>query len=384
MPLKATDIYQILSEWPRRGPCTEDEMMARESLVTQLVGEPGVEVSEEGLHVPQTHIPFLWMMAIAQSVTIAAANWAPYFAFFSGLVVFSCYFLFVDGRVSPLVWWTRKKVTANIVAGKGLGKRLLLILAHVDTPAFSVSEYLTARQFQRAAQYIAVALYTLGFVIPAFVIMGYEASVFVIISNGLLILALPVLQQVSYMRAGFVRSEETNEAGIAAATATASTLWRSMPADTEVRLLLTTGQTLGAEHYWRLHRQELKTRDTTVVSFDGIGTGKLSFYGACGNFVPLEHTAALIETAEAIAMKENRFSSVIRCSGRSARIEAACFLRDKIPAFTLTSRGNSVSSLGKNQSKSDLDQMELCVDFAETFIRSLCGEALCSKSFEEK
>jgi len=384
MPLKAADIYQILSEWPRRGACTEDEMMARESLVTLLVGEPDVDVSEEGLHVPQTHIPFLWMMVVAQVATVSAANWAPYIAFFSGLLVFSCYFLFVDGRLSPLVWWPRKKVSANIVADKGAGKRLILILAAVDTPAFSIAEHLMPVRFRWAAFYIVVALYALGFIVPALALLGHHVSILTITIIGLLLISGPLLQQISYMRAGFVRRKEGNEAGVAAAMATASNLWRSMPACTEVRLILTTGQTLGAQHYWRLHRYELKTRDTTVISFDGVGSGKISFNGACGQFVPLMHPVALTEAAETIAMTENRFNGIIKCPSTSARIEAACFLRDKIPAFSLMSRGSPKPKPIKTHSNHDVSQMELCVDFAETFIRYLCRDTLSPKPAEEK
>ncbi|MBL4837314.1 MAG: hypothetical protein JKY34_07025, partial [Kordiimonadaceae bacterium] len=166
MPLEVQNIFNSLLEWPQRGTGSEDEMMAREQLVTHLEGEPGVDTVEEAFLAPATALPFFAVVAAGQVFAMWAASSMALIALLAGGTFFVSYFLFVDGRISPLVWLTPKKITANLVAKKGEGRRLFILMAHLDSAPASYAHRPDQIKKHIVYKYLAVGASGLGVLIP--------------------------------------------------------------------------------------------------------------------------------------------------------------------------------------------------------------------------
>ncbi|MEX0298054.1 MAG: hypothetical protein AB3N28_03220, partial [Kordiimonas sp.] len=175
MPLDTRTIFNSLLEWPHRGAGSEDEMMAREMLITHLEGEHGVDIVEEAFYAPATYLPFFMMIAVGAGLAIWTASEMLYFSLAIGLLTFISHVLFFDWRVSPLIWFSPKKITANLVAKKGSGKRLFILMAHLDSAPASFAYRPDQVKNFTVSVYLSTALFASSVLIPIFAIAGYMA-----------------------------------------------------------------------------------------------------------------------------------------------------------------------------------------------------------------
>ena len=379
MPLSATDIFNKLSEWPHRGAGSENEMMAREMLMTQLVGEPGVDVAEEGLMAPATYLPFFWMVALGQALAIIISIWFPLGAIMAGLVFFISHFLFFDWRVSSLVWWSPKKLTANLVAKKGNGRRLILLMAHLDSAPASFAYRAEQVKNFAVSVYLGTAIVGLGVIIPVLDSYGWVAPLWLRLLLVAAVLAQPIIASVDFWRFGYTPGANDNLSGVAAATEAASRLWRHMPANSEIRLVITTAEEagmLGAQHYYKMHEDELKDRDTHVLNFDTVGNANLKYIVRSGGFTPVHYYGELMKAAKQASLQNPKFKGITAGIHRVGDFDSVWFARGGISTLTIASYDDEAMMPHIHTPKDtrafvDIRQMVLSAAYGEALIRLL-------------
>ena len=382
MPLKAEDIFTKLNDWPHRGTGTEEEMEARETLFTILTGEYGVEINEEGFEAPPTYIRFFWVTAIICAISVLGANLMPAVMVLLGALGFGSYFLFMDWRVSPLVWWGAQTPTANLVAKKGSGKRLYILMAHLDSAPASFAYRPGQVQNFRASLYVATAIMAMGVFVP--LVAGFGIT---IDSTAQWVIAGAVLGQaliasIDYWRLGYVPGANDNLSGVAAATSAASHLWRYMPEDAEVRLVITSAEEagmLGAQHYWQAHREELKGRETYVINLDTVGCSELKFVTKSGSFTETRYDNALTHAAHTARSSNDVFAAIGPAHHQVGDFDSVWFARDGMPAITIASydRHGLMPAIHTPEDTADrvnMDQMTKAARFAEALVRMTPGQ----------
>lgn len=377
--LTAREIFSKLSEWPHRGCGSEEEMEAREELIAALTGEYGVHVTDEGFFCPKSYVPFFWLLALGQVGVIALTPMAPAIMLGAGLLLFMSHVLFFDWRVSPLIWWGAKTVTANVSASKGAGKRLLILMAHLDSAPSSFAYRPKQVRSFKASVYLGTFILGLGVIIP---VLGTQGIIMPLWLSGIgmaLLIGQAVMASVDFWRFGYTPGANDNLTGVAAATEVASRLWKTMPPDMEVRLLITSGEEagmLGAQHYWKQHREELKVRDTHVLNFDTVGFGKLCYVTESGGFTPVYYDGALAQTAAAVAKLDDRYKHIKPAKHHVGDFDSVWFVRDGFSALTIAAYDDEglMPHIHTMEDKADhvnMDIVDSAVAFGEAIARTL-------------
>jgi hypothetical protein len=366
-----------LSEWPHRGTGTEEEFEAREALSSQIAGEPGVFMTEEGFFAPATYLPFLWTVTLTEVAMLGLLNGFPLLALFGSLLSFISYFLFMDWRKSPMVWWWSSKITANLVSSKGEGSKLVILMAHIDSaPASFAYRRSQVKNFSKSI-YGSVGLFALPPIFALFAEFGFTLPGWLLSLIAALLLISVLLASIDYWRFGFTHGANDNLTGVAAATAAASNLWREMPEDTEVRLVITSaeeGGMLGAQHYYDAHREELHSKHTMVVNIDTVGYGKLSYVRKSGSFTPVTYPGILHQTAKLLA-GTGAFPDIRSAVHKVGDFDSVWFARAGIPSLTLAAYDANglmpyIHTPEDTVEHVDYKLMESAAGFAETIIRS--------------
>ena len=370
MPLEAEEIYNSLLEWPNRAVGSEDEMMARERLVTHLEGEPGVHVVEEALLVPSSSLPLFTAVVMAQLFAVWAASTMALIALLLASVFWFSYLLFLDGRNSPLVWLMPKKVSANLVAKKGSGRRLFILMAHLDCAPRPFFETDTFSAHKTEIYYGTIGVLSLGVLVSVFAVNEIILPDWF---NALVSLLLVSLLAISSFHIWLVRygpKAKGNLTGVASAVTAASHLWRRLPHDTEVRLLLTTGYgagTLGTQHYWQQHDEDFKYRDDFVVNVELLGEGKLSYVAKSGPFLSIQYTNILTRTAQAVNGHNEQLEGISPSSVALAHSDAISFHYGGLPTISLCSM--PYGAITGDMASDPIEQMALAAQYAETIVR---------------
>ncbi len=381
MPLIATDIFEKLGEWPHRGVGSEEEMEAREALITILTAEFEVEITEEGFDAPPSYLRFFWSVIIVASVAVLGANMMPVMMMLLGALGFVSYFLFFDWRVSPLIWWGAQNTTANLVASKGNGKRLYILMAHLDSAPASFAYRPGQVQNFRTALYLATGIVALGVLVPMVAGFGYEIDLATrLVFIGALI-GLAVLASIDFWRFGYTQGANDNLSGVAAATMAASHLWRHMPDDAEVRLVITSAEEvgmLGAQHYWQTHREELKSRETYLINLDTVGCDQLKFVTKSGGFTPVVYNNDLTSSADVLTGSNEIFREVTDGSHEVGDFDSVWFVRDDIQAITLASYDRQglmpqIHTMADTAGRVNVNTMTKAARFAEALVRITPG-----------
>ncbi len=385
MPLQAKAIFDRLNQWPHRGVGSEEEMEARETLITILTGEHGVDIAEEGFDAPPSYLRFFWLTGLIACAAVMGANLMPAIMMLLGSLGFISFFLFMDWRVSPLIWWGAQKTTANLVASKGQNnpgqkgqvQRLFILMAHLDSaPASFAYRPGQVRNF-RTSVYVSTGLISLGVIVPMIVGLGGSVDVVTRLVIVGLIIGAQLLASVDFWRLGYVPGANDNLSGVSAAVAAASHLWRHMPEDAEVRLVITSAEEagmLGAQHYWQTHRDELKARDTYVVNLDTVGCENLKYIEKSGGFTPVNYANVLTNTAANICGVNESFAGIMPGTHRMGDFDSIWFVRDGINAITLASYDRfglmtAIHTPGDTAEKIDHRTVEVAAKFAEAIVR---------------
>lgn len=381
MPLLTPDIFNKLSDWPHRGVGTEEEMEAREALITILTGEFGVDITEEGFDAPASYIRFFWIIGAVAATAVMGANLMPVVMMLLGALAFTSYFLFMDWRVSPLIWWGAQRSTANLVASKGTGRRLYILMAHLDSAPASFAYRPGQVQNFRTSMFLSTGIVGLGVVVPFVAGLGFEVDIVTRLVIVGVITALMVLASVDFWNFGYTPGANDNLSGVAAATSAASHLWRHMPADSEVRLVITSAEEagmLGAQHYWQTHRDSLKGRETYIINLDTVGCDALKFIVKSGGFTPILYDNALTRAATVLCSSNQAFQSVAAGSHDVGDFDTVWFARDNFQAVTLASYDRygkmpSIHTPADTAEKINPDTVALAARFAEALVRLTPG-----------
>lgn len=382
MPLQAADIFNRLKEWPHRGVGSEEEMEARETLITVLTGEFDVEITEEGFEAPRTYIRFIWITALLCMVAVLAANVMPVVMALVGALGFGSYFLFLDWRVSPLIWWGAQTSTANCVASRGKGERLYILMAHLDSAPASFAYRPGQVQNFRTSVYLSLAIMGLGVLVPLIAGFGVEIDSQTRFAVAGVLAVQAVLASLDFWRFGFTPGSNDNLSGVAAATSAASHLWRHMPADAEVRLVITSAEEagmLGAQHYWQAHRDELKSRETYIVNIDTVGCANLKFVTKSGGFTDVRYDNELTRAANVLCRSNEAFDGIGPGQHHVGDFDSVWFVRDGIPSVTLASYDSkglmpAIHTIEDTEEKVDLRMVAKAARFAEAIIRLTPGQ----------
>lgn len=377
MPLSATEIFNKLSEWPHRGVGTEEEMEAREALITVLTGEFEVEITEEGFEAPRSYLPFFWLTATICAVAVLGAPIMPLVMTLLGSLGFVSFFLFMDWRVSPLIWWGAQETTANLVARKGEGKKLFILMAHLDSAPSSFAYRPGQVRNFKVSVYISTCLMALGVFVPLVSGLGVEIDVVTRLVIAMVMLATQFVASIDFWRFGYTPGANDNLTGVAAATSAASHLWRTMPEDAEVRLVITSAEEagmLGAQHYWQAHREELKARDTYIVNIDTVGCSDLKYIVRSGGFTAVSYDNVLTRTAGALTKVNDAFKHVTSGRHSVGDFDSVWFVRDRIPSVTIASYDKEgfmphIHTPEDTKAKVDKSVMEKAAQYAEAILR---------------
>ncbi len=379
MALKARQIFELLSEWPHRGVGSEEEMEAREMLMAHLTGEIGVEVAEEGFFTPRSYLPFFWAIALSQCFFIALSGYGSLVMAAGGLMVLISHMRFFDWRVTRPIWLLARTTTANLVAKKGAGRRLIILMAHIDSAPASFAYRPEQVPHFKTSVYLSTGIISLGFLVPLASLSGLDVPWFIKAPIILLTIAQVVMASLDFWRFGYTPGANDNLTGVAAATEVASRLWAKMPEGAEVRLVITTAEEagmLGAQHYWEQHHEELKARDTHVLNFDTVGFGKLSFVLESGGFTPVYYDGALPHAAHALTKLNKRFAGVKEAKHHVGDFDSVWFCRDGISSLTIAAYDENgmmpyIHTMEDRAEHLDLDVMDEAVAFGEAVIRTL-------------
>lgn len=377
MSLECKEIFDSLLEWPHRGAGSEDEMMAREQLVTHLVGEPAVDVVEEAFFAPTSYLPFFIMIAGGAGFAIWTASEMLYISLLLGFLFFVSHILFFDWRVSPLIWFSPKKLTANLVAKKGEGQRLFILMAHLDSaPASFAYRPDQVRNFS-VSVYLSSSLIATGVLVPVFSIAGYDAPIWLLVLLTLSLCAQVGFAGFDFWKQGYTPGANDNLSGVAAATSTASRLWRRMPDDAEVRLVVTSAEEagmLGAQHYWQQHKDEFKDRDVYVVNLDTVGNKNLRYIIKSGGFTPVLYTNKLTQTAAVVSSQNKQFSGVQPGTHKVGDFDSVWFQRGGLASVSIASYDDEglmphIHTIEDKPDYVDMEKVNLAAQFAEAIIR---------------
>lgn len=379
MPLQAKAVFDRLCQWPHRGVGSEEEMEARETLITILTGEHEVDITEEGFDAPPSYLRFFWLTAFIASAAVMGSNLMPAIMMLLGSLGFISFFLFMDWRVSPLIWWGAQKTTANLVAKKGRGQRLFILMAHLDSaPASFAYRPGQVRNFKTSV-YVTTGLMGLGIIVPMIVGLGGSVDIVTKLVIVALIIGAQLLASIDFWRLGYVPGANDNLSGVSAATSAASHLWRHMPEDAEVRLVITSAEEagmLGAQHYWQTHREELKTRDTYVVNLDTVGCKNLKYIEKSGGFTSVKYNNLLTKTAHSICNVNENFAAVGPGVHHVGDFDSVWFARDGIKAVTVASydrfdQMTAIHTPEDTAEKVNHHTIELAAKFAEAIVRMI-------------
>ncbi len=379
MVLRVEDVFDRLREWPHRAAGSDEELEARETLITVLSAEPGVEISEEGFFAPTSYLPFVWTVAIGCTGALLASAFAPLFMASVALLFAASHFLYFDWRVSPLVWLGAKTICANLVASKGKGERLVILMAHLDSAPASFFYRPGIVAFLKETVFVTSVFVGLCVVIPLLEAQGTLVPLAVKLFVTTVIVAQATLVTIDRLRFGFSPGANDNLSGVSAATALASRLWRTVPANTEIRLVITSGEQaglLGAQHYWRHHREELQYRDTHVLNFDTVGAGELGYVLRSGGFTPIRYEGQLALAADSVTERDKRFRDIRPAMHSIGDFGTVWFSRDRISALTIagydeTGRMPHIHTMEDKPDHVDLSIVERAVSFGEVIIEGL-------------
>ena len=381
MPLQASDIFNRLKEWPHRGVGSEEELEAREMLITLLSAEYEVDITEEGFDAPPSYVRFFWANACICAVAVLAANVMPAIMVLFGLLGFGSYFLFIDWRISPLIWWGAQTPTANLVAKKGSGSRLYIIMSHLDSAPASFAYRPGQVQNFSLAIYVSTFLMGCGVLVPLVAGFGSEIDLTTRIVIAGAILGQALLASIDFWRLGYTPGANDNLSGVAAATMAASNLWRHMPDNAEVRLVITSAEEagmLGAQHYWQTHKEELKSRNTYVVNIDTVGNQHLKYVKNSGTFTNSHYDNALTDAAFVAASSNPAFADITAGTHKVGDFDSIWFHRDHIPAITIASYDGhglmpAIHTMADTVEKVDMKQVNRAAKFAEALVRMTPG-----------
>ncbi len=377
--LRVREVFTMLAEIPHRGTGTHHEYEAREQLRRHLETHGPAHVSTELFFAPATYLPFFALIAAGA----VAAHWLAPQQAVAGLVLgataFLSHVLFFDWRLSPLIWLGPRRTTANLVARGGSGPRLLIVMAHLDSAPASFAYRPDQVKNFAAAIYLGTAIIGTGVVLPALALAGITLPTWVLAAASTAVLVQYVIACIDYLRFGFTPGANDNLSGVAAAVQTAARLWNDPPANTEVRLVITSAEEagmLGARHYYRKHRRELHERETGVLNYDTLGTKNVRFIVQSGGFTAVRYENVLTAAAQKLSEEDPAFTDISSGRHHVGDFDSVWFHRGGLPALTIASYDDEglmpwIHTPQDTADAVDLERVERAAAFGEAVARKV-------------
>lgn len=362
MPTVAEHIYKTLSEWPERPVGSEDEMMAREALMTELLDEPNLEIAEEGLRAPKSKAFIEMAMLVCLVVILLIAPIMPYIAVFVSIFMASCIFMHIDGRQTPFQWFVPTVISSNLVASKGNGKRLYLLVANLDTQHSAKWRDYTEYAHSRISFYASMGIVALSCFMPFLYVFGFGVSPWLV---WLLICILFILF-IGRHYLGF-GERENNLSGVAAAVMAARSLWRALPSNTEVRLVITTAGSVsgfGFQHYLNHHKEAFQERDIYVLNYDTPHGANIAYIEHAGILTPVIFEGIMQHVAKGLVKLNPAYKTVKAADAHTDILESLMSVRAGYKTLTVS------SNITKNNHP-NMEKISIASKFGEAVLRML-------------
>ncbi len=362
MRLRAAHIYKTLSEWPNRWVGSENEMMAREALITELSIVPDLQISEEGLRVPKSNARFIQWISVLMMMCVWMSSTMPYISLLLGGTVYASFILQLDYRWNPVIWFMPTTISANLTAKQGYGKRLFLIMAHIDCMPNAFVDGKEVKALKSIIFYCFVFVLFFGVLFPVLFIAGYEPSLFVMVFFSLFIGAGCVLHTYPLHKEDI----RGNVTGVSAAVATTTELWANMPEKTEVRLLVTTAHgagAIGALRYLKQHEEAFAERDIYVLNYDTLERSNIAYAEQAGVITTTRYETILNKVADSLVKLNPLYRKIAKIDVGDKNFDTVWFARKKHKVITLTSKEASDTN--------DAQDYETMAKFGEAILRLL-------------
>ncbi|WP_374764604.1 M28 family peptidase [Yunchengibacter salinarum] len=379
MALGIHDVLNRLGQYPHRRAGSENELYAREELAVPLEGIPGLFITEEPFNTPGTPLVALALTALGLIACVWAAGFLAGIISAAALALVVLMTLVADGRGGPLSWFLARLETANLVASKGEGRRLVLILAHLDSPLNDSLFRPGQAGYRRQILVGLLVLFVLSAIVPIMADVGVVPPLWLKWLVSAALLTVVMVAAFDAVRLGPSPGGNDNLSGVAAATVAASRLWERLPRGCEVRLVVTSAAgplRLGALDYWRRHRQELRQRQTLVLALDCVGAGDLGVVTRFGGLTPVQPDNGLTRLAGRLMTEDGRFTHLKAHRTGLDVPDSLPFMRDGLPGLVIGAR----DAAGQVPRRARPDDTVAACDrgliheaalFAEAFVRAL-------------
>jgi len=276
-------IFAGLTAFPHRGSGTEHERAAAAFLCDYLTAR-GHPVESQAFLTSRT---YSWELLGISALLAVGGLYPATWAVLLGAYWFWAYF---SGRGTPWDSWFRRHPSQNVVARAGRGPRRFVVMAHYDSAkTFLVYHPKRVRGF-RANFLLNAAL--AGALIPAAMWVPLLARLV-----GVYFLAQAVLLLHRERTAHYVNGANDNASGVAVATALFLDLATPGVDGTELWLVLTGAEEVGAQGARAFLQQNALPRDTPVLNIDNVGAGTLYYATGEGMLGVIPFRGPLVEAA---------------------------------------------------------------------------------------
>jgi acetylornithine deacetylase/succinyl-diaminopimelate desuccinylase-like protein len=276
-------IHAGLTAFPHRGSGTAYELQAASFLRDYLTAR-GHTVESQFFAAPRT---YSWELLGICTVLAIGGLYPATWLVLLGAYWFWAYF---SGVGTPWDRWFHRARSQNLISRASSGPRKLVVMAHYDSAkTFFVYDPKRVRGF-RLNFLINAGL--AGLLIPAAIwapLLARLIAVYFLVQAGLLLHR--------ERTAPYVNGANDNASGVAVAATLFLDLAAAAIAGTEIWLLLTGAEEVGAQGARAFLRQTALPRDTLILNIDNVGAGELYYATGEGMLEVISFRGQLVEAA---------------------------------------------------------------------------------------
>ncbi|GHF27254.1 hypothetical protein GCM10017044_22880 [Kordiimonas sediminis] len=360
------------------GSSAEEE--AREALSAELAGEPGIFMTEEGFRAPVSSLQTSVILTFLQCIILLFAPAYPFLAAITSMMLFLSWMRSIDNQKAPFTWLLGRQFTANLTASKGKGSNLVLVISNLEPRRIQWHPHWLTRFTQHHMMMFIVLLGLMPSLVSWLLFMDvYIPAVLVWLLTAALLI---VLGYTVYSVTVASSASKQADMSIAGAVAIVRRLWRDMPDDTEVRLLISTGRSsgfLGTQHYLDQHREEFEGRSVYVLNVDMLKGNSVAFSRTYGSLSPVHENGIMVQTASLLAGNK-LFPKIQACTKLGYSFDSIWFTRAGMTSVTITSGYLNANAAPPSTSEEKLETVSILIEYGEAVVRS----ALTLQSAKER
>ncbi len=381
--MKTIDIIAKLCGNAHRGMGSKELGKAQDWLVSHIKSYSGVQIERQEVKTAKTYIPFMLMVMWPLAFFMFGRYVNMPFAILSLYLCLELW-LFFDWRGPQLQRCFGNTKGHNIIAKKGSGSNMLILMAHVDSAPSSFAYRPSQVKHYAFNVMIGLFLVSLASAIQLYgSLVGFDLISPVVTSAiALLLILLSLVTMIDYLFKGFVPGANDNGSGVATALKSAEQLWHDMPDDSEVWLVLTTAEEagmLGAYAFWQKYGPKLKEKQAKVINIDTVGQGALKVVTKTGAITKLSYDNILTTAARSLIADCSAFSTIEEHHHLVGDFDSVWMARDGLDVITLAAydeNGLMPYIHTKFDIMGHLDEavMQQTIDFAQALLRKVAKD----------